>query len=218
MTEGTTLQSWTGSGAGPTMATESVTIATVPVTLEQIKLVFGDLGSFTGAQGGRTVDGSSTIAAGFVDPRMDGKDTSVNPTISTSAYSAGQCIGAVLDFGAMARANNGGVLITSATLIDTSNQKQTIVLFLFNQNPTNGTYTDHATPTANATDMSYVRGFIPFGTYSSISTMGASSIPNVGLHIVCGGSQTHLYGVAIIAGAATYGSTAVTFALEYIPD
>ena len=74
-------------------------------------------------------------AAAFVDPRVDGADILKNPTINTGAYTAGFVIGGIIDFGPMARAAGGGVLITSATVIDVAEQNAPIDLFLFNQNP-----------------------------------------------------------------------------------
>ena len=220
MTEGTQLATWSNSASGPTVGTDAMTISSSAVVVEQVKLTLGDLVTFTGQMGGRNTDGSATIAAGFIDPRPDDSDVQKSPTITaSSAYASGNCLGTVIDFGAIARASGGGILVAGAVLEDSSQQNAPIDLFLFNSNPSNGTYTDKTTPTFNATDAKLIRGVVPFGAYSNIGSGGSvCAIANVGIQILLNGTQ-HMYGLLINRGTPTYTSTsAVTLSLSFIAD
>ncbi len=206
------------AGSGTVIGTEGTTINSIAVQVQQIKQVLGARDAYTGSQGGRVVDGTTDTAAAFMDPRPNVKDVNANPTISTSAYASGNSLGGVIDFGAIARASGSPLLIVSATLSDSSQQNAAIDLLLFNANPSNGTYTDHATPTYNKTDALMCRGVIPFGAYANIGSGGSvCSIPNVGLSIAPNGTA-HLYGLMLVRAAPTYAALAITVELEYIAD
>jgi hypothetical protein len=209
-------------GSGATVAAESLTINSVAALVQQVKLAFGALDTYVGQQGGRLVDGSGTSAAGFVDSRLNTVDVTKTPTISTSAYTIGYSLGGVIDFGAIARASGGGVSILSATILDKAQKNAQIDLFLFNADPSNGTYTDHAAPTVSTTDLLMCRGVISFSAYANFGTATVTtsvcSVPNVGLDIVLNGTQ-HLYGIMLIRTAVTYATTSdITVTLEYVPD
>lgn len=206
------------AGSGTVIGTETATVNSVAVQLQEVKPVLGARDAYTGSQGGRVVDGSTDTAAAFNDPRPNVADVNKNPTISTSAYASGNSLGGVIDFGAIARASGSPLYIVSATLSDSSQQNAAIDLFLFNANPSNGTYTDHATPTYNKTDALMVRGVIPFSAYANIGTGGSvCSVPNIGLSIVPNATQ-HLYGLMLVRGTPTYAALAITVELEYIAD
>lgn len=205
-------------GSGAVVGTETATVNSVPVQLQQVKPVVGGRDAYVGSQGGRLVDGTTDTAAVYVDARPNVKDTQVTPVISTSAYSAGFVIGGVMDFGSLARASGGPLLIVSATLMDAVGQNANIDLLLFNSNPTSGTYTDHATPTFNKADALLCRGVVPFGAYSNIGAGAICSVPNLGIEILLSGTQ-HLYGIMMARGTPTYTSTsALAMSLEIIAD
>lgn len=207
------------AGSGTTIATENLTINSVAAQVEQVKLVFGPLDTYSGQQGGRLVDGSSTAAAGFIDPRPNGATVIKTPTITATAYSVNESLGAVIDFGAIARASGGSLLITGAILVDLAQQNAQTDLLLFNANPSNGTYTDHATITPNATDTKMIQGYVSFSGYVNLSTTeSVSVVQNLAEHIVLSGTQ-HLYGLLITRGTPTYSSTTgVSLILNYIAD
>ena len=206
------------AGSGTTIATENLTINSTAAQVEQVKLVFGPLDTYTGQQGGRLVDGSATAAAGFTDPRPNTASVSKTLTITASSYTANFALGGIIDFGAIARASGGGLLITGATLADSGQVNAQIDLLLFNADPTNGTYTDHGAITANYTDTKMIQGVVPFYVYTNIAATESVSHVDLQTQIVLNGTQ-HLYGVMIVRTASTFASTTgLTVTLDYIAD
>lgn len=214
MADGTALNPMSG---GDLIFDETTTINGVVYKVQGVKAILGSLDNYTGDQGGRLVDGSASAAAAFVDPRPNVKTAPVTPAISVTAYVAGDSLGGLLDFGACARAAGSPLLISSAILIDDSQQDAPIDLVLFNAQPTNGTYTDHAIPTWNNTDGAMIRGVISFGSWTNIGSGSVCSIPNVGLSVVTSGTS-HLWGLMIVRSTPTYAASALTVALEYVAE
>ena len=150
------------AGSGTDIGAESLTMDSNSVWVQYVKSVLGPEDTYTAVQSGRLVDGSPSAGALFTDPRINSKDVSVTLTNSESAYTANYDLGGVIDFGAIARVSGGGVTILSATIMDKLQENAQFDLFLFNADPSNGTYTDKTAITANATDLLMCRGVISF--------------------------------------------------------
>lgn len=72
----------------------------------------------------------------------------VTPTIDTSIYAAGDCVGGLLTFSNVLRVSGAGKL-SFLRLIDRVNQQAVLDLYLFSAKPA-GTYTDQAAMVATA--------------------------------------------------------------------
>lgn len=185
-----------------------------------IKLLGGKSQTVTGLVGSTYVDGGSTSAdttALMVDQRSLAKKFTANPTISTSAYVAGYCVGGLLTFTTVNRASAGSILIQSASLTDKSKQSAVIDLIVFDTNPTNSTFTDHAALNIVAADLPFIAGVVTFGGWSNFSATGVSSIPSIGLEVNV--AATSLYAVMCVRTAPTFaGTTDLALKLNVLQD
>lgn len=134
----------------------------------------------------------------------------VTPTITVAAYSAGQCIGGLMTFNNAARANGpGSGLVQSVEVTDLSGQDASTDLVLFNSNPTNSTFTDHATCTVNNLDVPKVAAVVNAADCHLLGATapGVCQALQLGDPIVLGSSNTTLWGVLISRGTPAYTAT-----------
>lgn len=88
------------------------------------------------------------------DPQLNwGFSQAVVPTVTNGAYGPGDIVGALLDFGNCARANDETFIITSAVVALKAAVTSTLRLVLFNADPTSTTKTDNAAYSLNAADV-----------------------------------------------------------------
>ena len=90
------------AGSGTDIGAESLTMDSNAVWVQYVKAVLGPEDTYTAVQSGRLVDGSASAGALFVDPRPNFGTVSKTPTINTGAYSNGNSLGGIIDFGAIA--------------------------------------------------------------------------------------------------------------------
>jgi len=142
---------------------------------------------------------------------------SVTPTISTSAYTTGYVLAPAMAFkgvpatGAIANAN---VYFKSGSFTSGS-----IDLYLFSQNPANGTYTANTNFSLNATDAGFLIGVLHLTDCTATITGGAASQCQVlyqsQFYTLTGG--TSLYGIAVVRGTPTFaGASDVSFLLNVV--
>ena len=145
----------------------------------------------------------------------------VTPTITASAYSAGNCMGGLLTLANAFRAVASGVgtgataRLTGLTVIDKGNQKAALTILLFDRKPAS-TYADKATPSIGA-DQANIVGQIKVATADYTSNGGDS--PQVAVaeeqcsillqtNDPTAANRLNLYAVVITTGTPTPASTA----------
>lgn len=131
--------------------------------------------------------------------------TSVSPTNSASAYSAGNVVGGKLTFSNVFGPAFSGTL---CDILVTCKSVQTTgyTLFLFSQNPTASTWTDKAAPAINAADLPFLLGAFALG--SSNSGLGTETTNQTdGINALIRSVDQNLYGILTCVATPTYGST-----------
>lgn len=144
---------------------------------------------------------------------------SVTPTINTSAYATGDCIGELMTFANAARVSGGSGIIQSILVIDRSQAQRAAMELLFFDRTV--TVAGNNNPVAMSDgDMAYCLGIVPIGPYNT-SWPGTplnsfSTLLNVGLPFVLNG--TDLFVQAIVRATPTYANTDLTFILGILQD
>ena len=125
----------------------------------------------------------------------------VTPTISTSAYASGDCMGGLFKLKGVDLYQSG--YIHTALLGDKDSEEATISLVIFSSKPSSTTFTDNAALDINDADLNKIIGIIEFSTYttfssSSVSYKGVQSIPyvldnnsEIYCTLLCGGTPTY---------------------------
>lgn len=134
-------------------------------------------------------------------------NTKVTPTVTASAYSSGKVIGGVISVANAFRSAELSGILHRLYITSKNNIQPTLHIYLFDTNPSNGTYTDQVALTWNATDFGYVVGCIQIvaSNWVSDGTKAVADLP--GLNEVLLSTSTTLYALAVIQGAFTPGST-----------
>ena len=131
----------------------------------------------------------------------------VNPTISTSAYTANNVVGGKLTFAGILRAPTQSGVLQSISIVSKSVQTTGYKVYLFNNNPSNTSWVDHSAPAINAADLPYLIGVYTLGNADSgLGTMTVNVLDNVGQSLYSSGG-TSLYAIVTCTGTPTYTST-----------
>lgn len=146
---------------------------------------------------------------------VSGFTTSVEviPTVTaSSAYSANDVIGGLMTFNLMNRASGKGVVLQSILLKDWANQKPAGTLYLFNDNPTASTYTDHGALTIHADDRAKWKRDIQVAASDwTTRTIGGASVAACDLQGKCGGVivpvAQAIYGIFVTTSTPTFAAT-----------
>jgi hypothetical protein len=158
---------------------------------------------------------ASTAAIGNVGGKT-GK-ISVSPTVTAAAYATGNIVGGKMTFSAALLTAGSGVL-ESITLKIKTVQTATFTLALFDSNPTNSTWTDKTASAINAADIPFhIGNFILNGPSSVLGTETIYNLNGIGKAINAGAST--LYGVLVVTGTPTFGSTTdISVVIEILQD
>lgn len=134
---------------------------------------------------------------------------SATPTVSTTAYAAGDVIGTKMTFAGMARANGLTGLVQTAMIQCKSAQTFACDLIVFHTDPTNTTFTDNAALAVNAADFDKVALRIPFvaGDWSALGTPSVAEVSAQGKLYKCASGTMTLFGVLVARGTPTLAST-----------
>jgi hypothetical protein len=134
---------------------------------------------------------------------------SAAPTVSTTAYTSGDCIGGKLTFTGMARANGLTGLVQTAMIQCKSAQTFAADLIIFHTDPSSTTFTDNSALSVNAADFDKVALRIPFvaGDWSSLGTPSIAEVSAQGKLYQAAASSQDLYGVLVARGTPTLAST-----------
>lgn len=162
-------------------------------------------------------NGAAMVGAGSIQVQS-------SPTVATTVYAGATatpvCVGSgVLNFtNAMRKADGTGVL-QSLDIVDTDNIKAPLMLILFNQNPSAGTYTDKSAPVFSTDSANIIRA-IPINT-SDYQVAGGVAIADLcpGSRILTGVGSANIYGVLVTPGTPTFThSNALTVKLGIMRD
>lgn len=171
---------------------------------QEVKVMVGADGVFTGDVAGRTVDGGSGTAM-FVEDRRKVERISVTPTISGTAYAAKDNIGGEMEFVSAARVSGLTGEIRGLVVVDKDQEMANLDLVLFDRALTT-TPTDNAIFAPSDVDLANCVGAIPVftGDYFDFSTNAVAS-KQLAQPIKC--NVTSLFGYLVIREAKTYTST-----------
>jgi len=134
------------------------------------------------------------------------KNIALTPTISTSVYVAGYCVGGKLTLTDAMRASGASGLWHSLHIIDRGNQKAALVIQIYNANPTAATLTDHTT-VAYSTDLGKVIATV-LVTAADYNSAGGISFADIIIdHAVAASGSAHLYASATCVGVPDYVTT-----------
>lgn len=138
---------------------------------------------------------------------------SVTPTITAGAYTAGFEVGGLMTF-AVGGAGSG--VLQSIKVTCKSVQTTALYLNIFDTNPSNSTWTDHAAPAINAADVFSLIGAYPLTSpYSGLGTHTVWTLDGIGASFV----GANLYGVLVAVSTPTFASTTgITVKLGIIND
>lgn len=196
------------AGTGTTVASDELTINATAAQVQRIKVVAGKDGTYTGDVAGRNVDGDSNASALYVDVRSKLVRVSVTPTISTSAYTSGDCLGGLQTVTGAVRASGGSAQVLSVNIIDkTQAQRAAMDLLFFDRSVT--VAGDNAPVTMSDADMENCLGVVPIVGYNTAwpgtPLNSISSNVGVNLPVVCNGSD--LFVQAVVRATPTYVAT-----------
>lgn len=185
-------------GTGAVIGTDDVTIGGTPQQVQRMKLV-------DGTDGGTDLLPGTAARGLSVDPRAKVVRLSATPTISTTAYAAGDAIGGLLTFSNAARSSGGSCRIDAVQIVDKAQQYADINLVLFDRSIT--APTDNAAFDPTDAELANVVGVVPIGGgfYYGFNDNGVASISGLGITAVLNG--TDLFGVLVAVTAPTYGTT-----------
>lgn len=126
----------------------------------------------------------------------------INPTISTSAYTAGFVVGGIQTLTNAFTAKHTGIL-ESVTLLDKSAQNAPMDLLVFQVTPAAATTADHGAFAWSTDNLNLIaRVSIGAGDYVIIKSQSVAM--KTGLGIAVKGSGTGLFVVAVTSGTPTY--------------
>ena len=140
---------------------------------------------------------------------------SVTPTISTSAYTTGYVLAPPMAFTYMPP---GGIIGNADETSNTGSfSTGSFDLYLFTQNPSNGTYTANISFSLNATDAGFLIGVLHLSDCTVTTTGGATAncqaLYQTQIYKLASAATT-LYALAVVRGTPTFTSaTDVKFTL-----
>lgn len=140
------------------------------------------------------------------------------PAIDTGAYTAGDCVGPLLEFDALGAQTNRGVLKT-LTVTDDAAQAAALTFLFFREKPT-GTFTNNSPNAISKADLQKVVAKVNVAA-DDYETINSKSIATIDVsQVVCGDPQYRkLFAVCVTTGTPTYASaTDLKFTLGVLCD
>jgi hypothetical protein len=133
---------------------------------------------------------------------------SASPTVTASAYSAGQTLGVLLTFSGIARAADKSFVLQAVTLQSKAAQTGIpIDLVLFNATPSGSTITDRTAVAIVAADYAKAIARVSLTDWTGLGTASFAQALNLGLPIFPVSGTADIYGLLIARAAITPAST-----------
>jgi len=144
-------------------------------------------------------------ASGNVQVATFSTIASVSPTITASAYTAGQVLGGLQTFtGCLRTPKNTGILNSITANFSSSIFSQGITVFLFSANPSGSTFTDKAAPAIAVADAGKLIGVVSMpSNYTSALGANHTMYYQTGIQMGLTGTAGTIYAVVIAIGAVT---------------
>lgn len=130
-------------------------------------------------------------------------ESSVTPTIDTSAYASGDLIGGKLTFSLLVGPRGEGY-IEKLIFIDKAQQEADIDLFLFSKDPSNTTFTDQAAFAIDSADVDKVSGTVSVQGPADYVQDSNNSYATLEVNINIDGDDSRVYGALVSRGTPTY--------------
>lgn len=131
---------------------------------------------------------------------------SVTPTVSTTAYTAGDVIGAKMTLASLARVAAGSGLIQSVLLHSKSAQTGAVDLLLFSADPSASTFTDNLALALNAADFDKLIGVVHLTDWTNLGTPSIAQGHGLGIPFKLPAGTT-IYAVLVARATPTLAST-----------
>jgi hypothetical protein len=201
------------AGSGTTIATDVVGGA----HHQRVKLSWGVDGVAVDASETDPLPVGGTLALSTGESHLGemgyaGQVIKVIPTISTSAYTAGDVVGGKITFTNALRLTSGSARLKSLTLVDEDNEKSAFTLLLFDSDYTlvadNVTWTWNTADHAKLVAAISVRGgdISADGDWVTVGGDAVATIPLADI-LVVGSGVASLYGALITHSTPTFGTT-----------
>lgn len=142
-----------------------------------------------------------------------------SPTVDTSAYAAGDTVGALMTFTNVCEPKTKRGQLLGVKIFDKSATGADIDLVLFNSLPTgNGTFTDNAAFDPDDALLPYIAAYVAITTHKSFNDNGISYAADIVRPVKCNANST-LYGYLVARAARTQAAAAdITVQLEVVAD
>lgn len=142
-----------------------------------------------------------------------------SPTVDTSAYAAGDTVGALMTFTNVCEPLTKRGQLLGVKIFDKSATAADIDLVLFNTDPTgSGTFTDNAAFDPNDALLPNIAAYVAIATHKSFSDNGISYAADIVRPVKCSSGST-LYGYLVARAARTQaGAADITVQLEVVAD
>lgn len=136
------------------------------------------------------------------------KTVEATPTISTSAYAAGDLVGDKITLSGAARVTGATGIIQSIVIVDDADQGAEIDVVFFDTDPSNTTFTDNSAFDAADDDLENCIGVVTVAAsdYASFNDNAVGTAANVGLAFEVSGSNA-IYAALVTRGTPTYAAT-----------
>lgn len=151
---------------------------------------------------------------------------SVSPTISTSAYTAKDCVGGAMTISNPVRLTGGTCVLESIAIVDKDSEEAIFDFHFFSDAPT---ATDNAV--FDPTDTQLVDHYLgtvygvgntdvdPQAVYSTLNDNSVCSKRNIGLVLAAAATASSIYCVVVTQGTPTYTSTSdLNFKFGFLQD
>lgn len=133
--------------------------------------------------------------------------------VTAAAYSAGNAVGGKRTLSNAVRTPGTGIL-QSVTILDRANQKAAMTVFIFDQNPTAATITDHAAFVFSTDDLNVIAQVnFSAGDYTTTNSKAVACISGLNIPLKAA-SGTSLYAAVVTSGTPTFANT-TDFQVEF---
>lgn len=141
--------------------------------------------------------------------------STVAPTITAGAYSAGDVVGGLLTFDVSGAPE--GSLLTRALLVDDDNEKPELTLYLFNASPTS--FADNAAFAPVVADLKKLITKVTFATTDYVTVNSNAYALKEDLNDLIPANTGSIYGYLVCTATPTYTATTdIWLALDFLTE
>lgn len=141
----------------------------------------------------------------------------LTPTLDTSAYAAGDVLFTDTEISGAVLASGRTSILQSVVAVDKDNQGPSIVLYFFDREPSNGTYTANAAFDLNDTDAGYFLGSVSLDGFVSSGNSQVSTTSNIGM-ILKPNSGTSVWVIGVINSTTTHTASGMNLSFGFFRE